>query len=516
MQPNKANALRWQWLLYVGAAAMAVMLPLLLIKLNVPFIRLMDDTYHPIALLQLFIFTASVMLSTVLVWKLWRHDGDALRAQLPLLLGILVSFHFLAIMRHHAARSWDYACYERAAQAIVVGQNPYGDCYIYFPTPAQALAALAMVGEWIAVHWGHTNLTGTMAPWDLVFYLYESTQLLLVMLAFFLCFRLATTLGITRLYASVLVAVLFLINNPLLATLKHNQVNLWVLNFILLAMLWLPRYPLISGLLVALGGHVKLYPLALLLPWALKRQWRALFSAGVGFVGIFLFQTSGGRDLLLWRQFLDFADSFPRGTFFRDNSLHSLVYNSLGHLKWLLHDGSFPVNELYVSRIVLVGMALLGILYLVRFVQREQNSGEKSSTVAASQLGITQLFIDSRPASTAFTTTIGHSFDAIALALIASPVVWEHHYLLAMPLFIGAVARARSERKLWLIGISAFSMFILPTFDVFPFSYHRIAGLLLLMYTLSPGQGWWTAPLTAGQRSEPQHQAQQNIAVESV
>ncbi|MEZ4622842.1 MAG: hypothetical protein R2867_46100 [Caldilineaceae bacterium] len=81
---------------------------------------------------------------------------------------------------------------------------------------------------------------------------------------------------------------------------------------------------------------------------------------------------------------------------------------------------------------------------------------------------------------------MGHSTDVIAVALIASPVVWEHHYLLAMPLAICAVAQARGERQLWAVGISLFLMFVMPTFDVYPFSYHRLLGLVLLMVTLAP------------------------------
>ncbi len=501
-------------ILYGVAALGALLLPLVMISLQVPFIRIMDDTHHPIALLQLFIFTASAMLSGILLWKMWGRNGVALRAELPLLMGILVAFHFLTIMRHHAARSWDYACYERAAQAIVAGLNPYGDCYIYFPTPAQALAGLEELSAWGITLLGSSTLgstsLGTVAAdnpaplWDLVFYFYEASQLLLVILAFALCYRLALRLHLRHTVAAILVAVLFLINNPLLATLKHNQVNLWVLDLLLLAMLWLPRYPFLSGFLVAVGIHIKLYPLALLLPWTLKRQWRGLFGATVGLGGIFLLQTNGGRQLQLWEQFFEFAGSFPRGTFFRDNSLHSLVYNTLGHLKWVLGRESYPVNETHVSWIVLVGMVLLGIFYLLRFVQRESHHAHALPTHDARVSGALNLLKTGAAANASEAKVLGHSFDAIALALIAAPVVWEHHYLLAMPLVIGAVAWAQTERQLWFIGISLFGIFVLPTFDVFPFSYHRLAGLLLLMHIMTPSTSWhrvrfFAAPPTSSQ-----------------
>ncbi len=465
------------WGAYLLAALIAMGLPLLMVQLDLPFIRLMDEVYHPIVLLQLFVFSASLMLTVVVAGKLWQQRKGTLQETLPFVLGALVAFHYLALMRQHAARSWDYRCYEEAAQAIVNGLNPYGSCYIYFPTPAQVLAAVEEFGGWLIATLGIRALESSSGAWDLLFYFYEATQLLLVILAFSLCYRLAKLVGLSWRNAALLVTALFLINNPLLATLKHNQVNLWVLDLLLLALLGVQRYPLLSGLAVALGAHIKLYPLALLLPWTLKRQWRALTSVAVGMAAIFLLQTSGGRDLTLWQQFMAFAGSFPKGTFFRDNSLHSFVYNTLGMAKWLLHvsgfvpgaAGDFGTNELYVSRLVLGGMALLGLIYLWRFIKRERFEGTVES--ANGQLDHALL---------------GHTMDAIALALIASPVVWEHHYLLAMPLVIWAVARAQSERTLWLIGASTFLIFGVPTFDVYPFSYHRLAGLLLLMAVMRP------------------------------
>ncbi|MEZ4731858.1 MAG: glycosyltransferase family 87 protein [Caldilineaceae bacterium] len=350
--------------LYSALAVATVALPLLLWRLPYPFIRLMDATYHPIPLLQLFVFCAAVALTGVGGYTLYRHWGEHLSRQFPLLLSLLVFFHFLALLRQHAARSWDYHCYEQAAQAIVQGLNPYGNCYLYFPTPAQTLAWLYTVGAYGASLVITDGATKTAQLWDLVFYWYEAMQFLQLILAYALCYRLARRLGLAQGRAGLLVAGLFLFNNPLLATLKHNQVNLWVLNSILLAMLWLPRAPLLSGLCVAFGGHVKIYPLILLLPWILTRQWRALGGAALGMVGVLLVQTKGGQDWQLWQAFLAFAGAFPQGTLFRDNSLHSLVYNSIGHLKWLLGDASHTVNEHWSGALSWWRWACFGLLYL--------------------------------------------------------------------------------------------------------------------------------------------------------
>lgn len=460
-------------LIYSSLALATLLAPLGMWRLHFPFIRLMDAVYHPIPLLQLFVFCAALSLTAVGVYALYRAR-DGWQRQLPLLLALLVFFHYLAMMRQHAARSWDYACYERAAQAIVQGVNPYGDCYIYFPTTAQALAWLYQTGAYGATLMLADGAAKVDQLWDLVFYLYEATQFFQLILAFALCYGLARRLGLEAQRAGVLVACLFLFNNPLLATLKHNQVNLWVLNLILLALLWLPRAPILSGLAVALGGHIKLYPLILLLPWTLTRQWRALAATGVGMIGLVLLQTNGGRDWQLWQAFLTFAASFPQGSFFRDNSLHSLVYNTSGHLQWLAGAGSYTVNEALVERVVLVITGLCGLAYLWRFFQRERRAANVSGQTSAS------------PAAQRSLTDLGHSMDAIALGLLIAPVVWEHHYLLALPLVIWALANQTNVERLWLVALSAFLIFVLPTFDIFPLSYHRLAGLLLLVSTLPP------------------------------
>lgn len=460
-------------IIYSSLALATLLAPIGLSRLPFPFIRVMDAVYHPIPLLQLFVFCAALALTAVGGYALYQAR-DGWQKQAPLLLALLVFFHYLALLRQHAARSWDYTCYERAAQAIVQGVNPYGDCYIYFPTPAQALAWLYQAAAYGVSLVATSSATQVAQLWDLVFYLYEATQFMQLILAFALCYGLARRLGLEAQRAGVLIAGLFLFNNPLLATLKHNQVNLWVLNSILLALLWAPRAPILSGLAVALGGHIKLYPLILLLPWTLTRHWRALVATGVGMIGLVLIQTNGGRDWQLWQAFLAFADSFPQGSFFRDNSLHSLVYNTLGHLQWLAGDASYNVNEQLVGRIVLVLTGLCGLAYLWRFVQRERRASNPVGQIGRS------------PAEQRTLTNLGHSMDAIALGLLISPVVWEHHYLLALPLVIWALASQSKVERLWLVALSAFLIFVLPTFDIFPLSYHRLAGLLLLISTLPP------------------------------
>jgi hypothetical protein len=203
--PNKGAILT-----YLGIALATLVAPLVLWRLPFPFIRLMDAAYHPIPLIQLFVFCASIALIGVGAYTVYQGRGGAWQKQLPLLLALLVFFHFLGLMRQHAARSWDYACYERAAQAIVQGLNPYGDCYIYFPTPAQTLAWLYQAGAYGAALVVADGAAKVDQLWDLVFYLYEAMQFLQLILAYALCYGLARRLGLEERRAGLLIALLFL------------------------------------------------------------------------------------------------------------------------------------------------------------------------------------------------------------------------------------------------------------------------------------------------------------------
>ena len=319
----------------------------------------------------------------------------------------------------------------------------------------------------------HANLSEE-AIWRLIFYFYQCSQFFLINATYFLCYRFARNVGIRSMPALALVTALFSFNTPLLRTLRHNQINLWVLDLILLAILFSRAHPIISGLVVAPGGHIKVYPLALWLPWSITRRWRAIVGSLVGFFSIVFIQTSGGRNWRLWYQFLAFSRSFPRGTRFRDNSLHSIVYN-LVRMAGLLVDGSTARLQAITDVVVALITFVIVVWFAVRFIERERIF---SALTKVADRQSSNLWEDT-------SRLYGHLLDAVTLALLISPQVWEHHYVLAMPMILWAAATRWRDRP-WPVGIGAFLILVLPTFDVFPFSYHRLAGLLMLLCLTSP------------------------------
>jgi hypothetical protein len=62
-------------------------------------------------------------------------------------------------------------------------------------------------------------------------------------------------------------------------------------------------------------------------------------------------------------------------------------------------------------------------------------------------------------------------------------VAWEHHYVWALPLSVVAIARCWKGSP-FRVGFALILIFGLPTFDVFPLSYHRLLGLMILFATV--------------------------------
>ena len=215
-----------------------------------------------------------------------------------------------------------------------------------------------------------------------------------------------------------------------------------------------------SGFSTALGIHLKLYPAVLFLPWFLTHRWRPMLFAVVGLVVLVFLSLVWGQNLDVWQQFLSASESFPPGNQFRDNSLHSLVFNGFAFIAapMRMPGGIFRTIVTIIVFLLSVGLAVwIGL----RIFRRQQ------AMAANPYLAEMHYF--------------AQAMDSLALGLLLAPRVWEHHYVLAVPIVLWGTAVAGKKRP-WLVGTAAFLMLALPTFDFYPFSYHRLAGLLLMLY----------------------------------
>ncbi|MBE9228400.1 DUF2029 domain-containing protein [Phormidium sp. LEGE 05292] len=462
-------------LLYATAVFLTIVLPIILWPLNLSFVSKTYDGSVPGMVdtepFEIFGLLSSVLLITVSWQRLKVKKRLNLNSFILIVLPLLVNLNLLWLLIETSyLKGSDYLCYENAARAILNGLNPYlaePKCYLYPPLPAQVLAFLYQL-----VNSTHLLPRGdTLKTWNTVFYLYQCGQFFQIILAYYLTYHLARRMGVKNILAALIVSVLFLFNEPLFRTIKFDQINVWILNSFLLALLLLRSRPFVSGLAVALGAHIKLYTLALLLPWSFIKRRRAILGVIVGFVAILLIQTDWGQDWTLWQQFLSYFQNPEKPSNYRNSSIHSFVFNLFKIPATLTHHSFFNLVPAIVAAINL----LILVWFVVRIIKREKGYKElKKDSVSLNRQLPNDLFI-----------LYGHSIDAIALGLLISPSVWEHHYVIAIPIALWAIVTGRWERRK-LAGVGTFLIFCLPTFDIFPLGHCRMVGLLILIYVTSP------------------------------
>src|SRR5262245_13009579 len=453
-------------LAFLSALALAAVLaPLALAARELPFV---SSSYGRVGLrFELFGAFAAIAAAVTAGLELHARRGRPARELVAVVAPLLVALHYATLIGEYSRRPFDYDCYEYAARALLLGENPYavGLNYLYPPLTAQALAlahrALA----------GAAGLVGAApdpeAVWDALFYLFQCAQLGLILLLYALAARFARAAGIETARAHALVALLLLVDNPLLRTLRHGQINLWILHLSLVAVLLARRRPALAGLGLALGAHAKLYPLVLLAPLAAARRWRAIAWTAVAAAAIALAQTDLGRDSRAWRDFAEFyARVYPGEIAFRNASFHSLAWNA-GQLLFGLAPEALraPVGRA-ASAVSLAMAAWLGL----RIASRER-AGRRAPATGDGAAAERRL--------------LASSADALAFSLLISQSVWEHHFLFALPLVIEAVATRGRERPA-AVAVSAFLLLGMPTFVLFPFGSRRAAGLLALVVLTRP------------------------------
>jgi hypothetical protein len=194
-------------------------------------------------------------------------------------------------------------------------------------------------------------------------------------------------------------------------------------------------------------------------------RWLAVASLSIVFI-----QTNGGQDWTLWQQFLAYFENVETPSNYRSNSINSLVGNSLKVITRLV---LMPID---LAPILINGLKLAILAWLMlRLIQREHIYNKMPRSTASGK-------------ADSWSTTYrvyGHTMDTVTLSLLISPSVWEHHLVVAIPIAIWALATRRKDQFL-LVAIGTFLIFCVPIYDIFPFSYNRLVGLLMLLYLTSP------------------------------
>jgi hypothetical protein len=380
-----------------------------------------------------------VWLSSGLLLALLRHAG--LRARLGLVaVGSFVVLALYANVLRERSEYPDAGDYMRAAFDLSEGR-PLHERYIYPPLLAAACELFVPLGRggmrtalWI----GNVLAASAFAG------------LLSLVLARY---------GFDRRVSVALVVAFMAVNVPVLRTLVYGQVNLHVANLILLALLAYPRFPIGSALALALAVHLKSSPVVLVLPFLTERngRWTAAFVAWMGAVAAAIYAVHGVQP------FLDFLHN-ARGVYswadlsFRENSIDSLFRSTAAVL-----GGPFAAADLPLVRLVAKACVL-------------------AAALAVAGVAIARgAFVSPRgPGS-----DVVNSWPALAvLMVLASPLVWEHHPVFVALPFLVVTRRLQAPGEWAAFSLAYLVVFLLPTFDFYPWSFGRLAGLVVLLALL--------------------------------
>lgn len=462
---NRHTGFWFRLLAWPLAGCAAIILPLLLRGLELPYAWYTPYPFEK-QVFEFFGFAAGSLIILLALAEAHMARARTLRDWAPIVLPILVAFHGLMLLSDYPFKTPDYQAYELAAQNLISERNPYHGGYFYPPLLAQGLAAAYRATGGVSRILGCAPATPGQT-WENLFYFYQCLQFYLYLTSYALTLRFARSLGRRKRYALYLVTALFLVNTPLDRTLGFNQVNLWVYNAALLGILLLHTRPVAGGLAVALGAHLKLYPALLVLPWILTRRWRVVAAVILGTAGLLVIETHGLRDFTTWKQFTDYFGHYETGRALRDNSLHSVVFNTTLILK---HQVPIVGNVLHpaVAPMVYLLDTLVVLIFGMRFVSRQRRYAGVPRNSDPDRMRMA-----------------GHAMDALAAMLLLSPMVWEHHFVLALPLCIWAIV-TQGSRKPVTIGLATALIFLVPAFDLYPFSYSRLLGLCMLLRCTAP------------------------------
>lgn len=359
-----------------------------------------------------------------------------------LLVFVLIGFAYLNIAREpHTARYGDFLHPFLAAvdmrQHQPIAQQP-GRVYLYPPLLASLLAPFVSLGIYRL---------------DLLWQVLNYSAVLLLMLLLYLALQ---QYRFSRELAALALFGIMAANVPVARTLHFHQLNLHVANLVLLSLLLFDKYPFWSAFSLSLAIHLKVYPVVLVLPYLYRREWRwcAWFAAAQG--GIFMATSL----LSSPRYYLEFFGhvSAIRETALRNVSIDSLLYNTLRMFE--LRPWVGEKSTAHVLRLLLA----LGVMKpWYQLVQRG-------------------LFVEASGSK----RVILNSYVILPVLMLGvSPSIWSHHFVLLIltMLVLGAVLRDAWE--FWLFLYAYAFIFLFPNYDIYPVSYLRLFGLILLIVLLN-------------------------------
>jgi hypothetical protein len=375
---------------------------------------------------------ALVWLSAGLLLLLLRRRGFRARHGLVAVCCFLTLVLYANVLRERMEYP-DSGDYMRAAFDLAEGR-PLHERYIYPPLLAASLEVFAPLGR------GAMRLA-----------LWTANLLAVAGYAGLLVLALVRY-GFERRLAAAVTLLFVAVNVPVLRTLVYGQVNLHVASLVLLCLLLHPARAGGSALALALAVHLKTSPAVLALPFLSERRWRwlAAFAAALAAVAALLYAAHGAQP------FLDFLRN-TRGLAgwndlaFRDNSLDSFLRATAALVPGLAAANA-PLVRALVKAVVL-GAALVAAWRAARAGCFAGPGGD-----------------------------VHNAWPALSIVMVlASPLVWEHHPVFLGLSFLVLLRKLEGPGEWAVYSLAYVFVFLLPTFDFYPWSYARLVGMLFLL-----------------------------------
>jgi hypothetical protein len=352
----------------------------------------------------------------------------------------LLGLGYLNVVRGpHKVEHKDFSNYFTAAVHLRAGQpltdDPFQQ-YLYPPLLATLIEPLVPFG---------------LGPASWLFRFGNYAALLLFAMLLYAALQ---RLGADRLVAAVLVLLGLSFNVPIADTLAAQQINLHVANLILAGLLLFPRHVALSAGAVALGAHLKVYPVLLVLPFILLRQWRWCGWFVATSLGVVV-ATSAINSFDYYAQFLGQLAGLQEFGI-RNASVAALLHNTAQFTGVSLGAIERPLATLLqLGCAVLVGWwgwrpAREGLLV---------PAGDRPERVAGSAIVVLSLVM-----------------------LVVSPSIWPHHLVLALLPALALVLTVRRVADAVLLAAAWLLVFLVPVHEVFPFAYLRLLGLMVFAF----------------------------------
>lgn len=407
---------------------------------------------------ELFAFSF-IICSILLFYYLWKKNPDLIKKHIVFIIIIsLISLFYLNFLTEYHPKSWDFMSYYLAAKGMEEGINIYDaqvvtefnrkfnygkTTYLYTPLLATIIGLFNKIDE------------------SKFFILYEfSNFYALVFFLILLYLILLKYKMFSKNLISIFILLIFLLNVPIMRTLTNNQINFYTIDLILLSILFYRKNDFVSASLLCLAANIKFSPLLLIGAFILQKNWKWLYYfCFVQLLIIIITSIIYGHKY--WILFINSIFEMNPPTSFRNNSLDSLFWNLYCMINLFYQDG------LLVKRFIVIGSKLVVFYWVGKLL------------ILAVRDRIFYRYNDSR-------SIVYNSLPILIICMvIASPYIWPHHFIFIIfpVILLLSCCKYKSDFALYLVGYLL--IFVVPVFDIFPFSYHRIFGVFIFLFILN-------------------------------